>query len=747
MTIQRFLSSVCALVVLVQSSAIVQSQDCNNGVCGKISNAGTIRFTKKSAQFRNAGPTSNVNNDQGVIEFRGTTSAFSGAQPLGSSTASRIGGWVVWTATDSNQIVQPRYFTNLGVSGLNKFIGDSCFVAGAYRVDAGTGRRLYNGLFCYDGTRQQSIVAEHGLNSYDKLELQNALSANTKTLSADTATVRGLFLNNKNNIGGLDVRTGGVLNLLSNGVSSALLSVHGDTSRILVNTNASQLILKDSSTMLADNGGRVDVNSTYQPAAFIIQEGSSFRINAGGNGGQYHLFANTAMNVEGYYVNIYPALTNAYYECSSTVRYISQINGQNLQASASPVANRYGKLETIGANKLANGNVYIKCGFWVNPGTRPHTVTIPKNNSLFVYNENYALTPVQYDTAATDCQTQSEVIGNFVQMVPSDISARSLTFNNRLTTLSFSDHTGVPQSFGINSQPNTDPNNFVAASDVKRKLTVSYTNPQSGSAQWKARIQAAFRESECSTLRASRLLGAVRTFNDPTSGSPNKIGVAYNRSVDSSCILHWVSAEEISHSGSNTLASGNDLLLRSAPSVIYSVRPGRWSNPATWSDRTEPFPFDSVVVYHNVWAGFTRPLSNGWDGYSTAEAFPNSMAASVVIDGGDSASATAALIFGLDSTAANNNGLFRYGNIPSLSSTAPGTGAQLEIRDCGARGSLEAVQSTNFTQFALFRTSVQPAVRGLLIYQVPGALQPTVHINTLENAGWIQNGATLEVGD
>ncbi len=738
---------VCLLVALCIGFTEVRAQDCNNSACGKITNAGTIRFTKRDAQFRNAAPTSNVNNDLGTIEFRGTNSLFSGAIPLGSSAPRRIGGLVLWSSIEPNQNVQPRYYTNLGVSGLNKLIADSVFVSGSYTIANGTGRRAYTGLFCYDGTRIQAVSPEHDLNAYDRLELQNSLVGSAKTLVGDTATVRGRFLNNRNNLGGFDVRLGGVLNLLSTSVTNAPMSVRGDSSRIYVITNSSQLTVGDSSLLLAENGGRIDVNSSFQPAAFIIKPGSTFRIGTVGNGGQYHLFANTAMNVEGTYLNVFPALTNAYYECSSTVRYISSVNGQNLQASASNVPNRYGKLETIGADKLANGNVFIKCGLWVNPGTSPHTITMPANTALTIYNDNPELTSVRYDSAMTDCQTQSEVIGKMTQIVPSDIADRSLVFNNRLTTLRFTEYTTVPSSFSVNSQPNTTPNNFNAQSDVRRKLTMSYSAPISGSPKWIASIQAAFRENECTNLRTARILSAVRTFNDPSSAQPNKIGTAYNRFIDTSCVLHWISADNISFEGTNTLGSGNDFLLRSAPSTIYSVRPGRWSNPATWSDRTEPFPFDSVVIYHNVWAGFTRPVLNGWDGYSTAEAFPNSMAASVLIQGGDSNATLAGLIFGLDSTAPRNNGMFRYGSIPSLASTLPGTGCLLDIRDCDASGSMAPTTSADFSQFAQFRTSAQTAVRGLVIYAVPGGTQPTVHVNSLQNAGWIQNGANLEIGD
>jgi hypothetical protein len=74
--------------------------------------------------------------------------------------------------------------------------------------------------------------------------------------------------------------------------------------------------------------------------------------------------------------------------------------------------------------------------------------------------------------------------------------------------------------------------------------------------------------------------------------------------------------------------SANELILRAGPGVVASINPGRWSNPATWDTGEQPLAFDSVLVRHNVWAGFVRP---GLDNYQVDEAHPTELAAAINI--------------------------------------------------------------------------------------------------------------------
>lgn len=739
------LLALCGLL----SGISAEAQNLNNAACGRINNGtnGTIRFRNNNGQFQNSAPVAQVNN-AGTIDMTGTNNLFTGTLPLGSSPTNRIPGRVLWSSINPNQNVQNRWYVNLNVSGNTKNMRDSIFVGGAYNIANGTGIRTYNGTFFYDGTGNQVVIAEKNANSYNNLELQNSAVGSGKTLSNDTATVNGTFLNNANNLGGFNVQTAGVLNLRGTSNSNAPFGVNGSNSVVNLTNNSANLSLGNNSTFLADNGGRVNISSTNQPAALIVSTGSTFRLGNTATGGLFFLTGTANMNVLGTYVNQLPALTNAFYDCGTTVRYLATANGQTIQATASAEPNRYGKLETVGGNKTTNGDVHVKCGLGVNPGNGPIHQINTGTSTLFVYNGNPTLTPVTYDSALTDCQSGSEVLGNMRVEVPTTIgTTNSLTFNNRFTSVRFSTATNPPANVTINSQPATNPNNYVAGSDVNRKITVSYASPTTGTANWNATIRGGFRPAEASGLTGLASLANLRTFNSPVSINPTMIGSNYQRFTTTGCQFFWLQADDINP---NNLTSGGDLLFRGGPGIVFSGRDGRWSNPATWTNGAEPLPFDTVVVRHNVWAGFTRPATNGWDGFTTAEAYPNAMAAQVRItnQGNSTTFPNPSLIFGLDNTAPVNSGLFIIGGANQYLSNTVGTNGILNLEDCDATGTpRNNLGATDFTSYATTTTSAQPKEKGLVIFGVVGNTQPNVRVNTLNNTGWIQNGSSLEIGD
>lgn len=739
------------VALLTLSSIGMDAQNLNNAACGRVNNSGTIRFRSNTGQFQNAAPVAQVNNTNGTIDMTGTNNLFTGTNPLGSSAVNRIPGRVLWSATTPAQNVQARWYVNLNLSGNTKNMRDSIFVGGLYNIAGGTGTRTYNGTFFYDGSTAQTVVAEDGNNSYNNLELQNGGAGNAKTLSSGIATVNGTFLNNANNPGGFSVQNSGVLNLRGTSTSNAPLTVTGTGSVLNLTNSAANLTIGNTSTFLADNGGRVNVSSVFAPAALIVQTGSTYRLGNTGTGGQFHLTGTANMNVFGSYLNQFPALTNAFYECGTTVRYLATANGQTLQATAAAEPNRYGKLESSGGNKIANGDVHIKCGLAVNPNGGPIHQIAMGGSVMFIYNGNPTLTPVSYDATLADCQAGSEVIGTMRVEIPSTIgTSNALTFNNRFTTVRFTNAGNVPASFSINSQPNTAPNNYTLGSDINRKITVAYTNPLSGQPNWTSTIRAGFRPSEAANLTGLANLSNIRTWNDPAVGTPNMIGTNQQRFTQNGCEFYWLQADNISHTGTHTLGSGNDLLFRGGPGIIYTARDGRWSNPATWESGSEPFPFDTVIVRHNIWAGFTRPISNGWDGYSTPEAFPNAMAAQVRItnQGNTIQYPTPALIFGLDNTAPANNGLFIIGGASQYTASTIGNNGLLNLEDCDANGTLRTnLASGDFTTYATTTNNTQPKEKGLIIFATPTSNQPVLRVNTLNNTGWLQNGASLEIGD
>lgn len=502
--------SILALALLASAVA----QNFHNDSCGRVTNTGTIRLRSVNAVFRNDAPTAQVTND-GTIEMAAIGNQFTGRQPLGATHESRIGGTVLWSATTNDQRVQGRWYTNLSLSGARKTISDSIFVGSIYSIASGTGTRTYEGTFYYDGTQQQIIVPEKGDNAYRNLVFLDGAVGQLKLIRSDTVTVRGYFLNHASNVGGASVNSRGVLDLRQESRSEAALAAVGPQSAILLTAPTSRLRLANASVLNVDNAGYLIVSSTWKPAALTIDSGSTLRISSTGIAGLFSLLGTAAMDVHGTYINTAPSLVNATYECGTTVRYLGTYPNQQLQATSAEPNHRYGTLETQGGNKRANGDVHIGCGLVVNTGSTPHTIAMG-NYTLTVHHSDSTLTPIQFDIALTDCSAGSEIVGRVRHegLRSSIARGQPLTFNNRFTTVTFDDTTGFPQSITLTVLPSTAPNNFDAATDIQRKITVNY-GPSGIVPAWSATVRAGFRLEESRGLTGLVSLSGLRTYNAP----------------------------------------------------------------------------------------------------------------------------------------------------------------------------------------------------------------------------------------
>lgn len=728
-----------ALTLLITSAA---AQHFRNDACGRVSNTGTLRLRTVGAEFRNDAPTAQVAND-GTIEMAAVANLFTGSRPLGATPQSRIGGTVLWSAVADDQRVQARWYTNLSLAGGRKTISDSVFVGATYAIASGMGIRSYEGTFYYDGTQQQNIVPEKGDNAYRNLVFLAGAQGQPKLLRTDTATIRGFFLNHASNIGGASVNSGGVLDLHSESRSEAPFAVVDSRSAILVTGPTARLRIANASQLNIDGSGHLVVTSTWRPAALTIDSGSTLRISATGTPGRFSLLGTAAMDIIGTYMNTAPSLLNATYECGTTVRYRGTFANQILQATAADLNHRYGMLETSGGNKRANGDVHVGCGIWINTGLTPHSILMG-NYTLSVHHSDTALTPIRYDSALADCQSGSEVIGRFRHEGLRSALAygQVLTFNNRFTTITFNDTAGMPQDVMLSVLPMTAPNSFNAATDVQRKITVDYSS-RAGQPSWSATLRAAFRVEESRGLSGLARLNGLRTYNAPRTVTPNRIGRNYIRQLDTTCAFLWVEARNITPTGADGLLDESDLLLRAAPARVITARDGRWSNPRTWLDESEPLPYDTAIVLHNVWVGFVRPVANGWDGYAVPERYPHALAARVVVD---HSNRDAALIFGADSTVPTADGLFIIGGASDYLATTVGRGGLLEVVGCDTlRSPRENLSRSDFERYARSTTAAEPKEHGVVIFA--SEPRPTVRVNTLRNTGWIQNAGRLQIGD
>ena len=142
----------------------------NNGT-GKVNNEGTIQFKANNADFKNDAVITNITNTSGEIHFFGTDQTFTGTNPLTSTSALRIPGFVSYRATAGNQNIHDGYYTNLDVQDASTKIfanGTNNYFIGGNYTTAG-GNRTYTGsLVTYDGIGAQTMAAENTTNGTDR---------------------------------------------------------------------------------------------------------------------------------------------------------------------------------------------------------------------------------------------------------------------------------------------------------------------------------------------------------------------------------------------------------------------------------------------------------------------------------------------------------------------------------------------------------------------------------------------------
>ncbi len=704
------------LTVGFASALTLSAQDLiNNGhVCNNAT--GIIRFVSSNSNFENnatdntGGYRYGVKND-GVFEFTNTTtgSYFTGTQALGSDAAHRVPGTVRYAATTSTtptQKVQGAYYTHLTLRGNSgKNVEDGVFVFGTYLVEGSSGNRTYNGTFHYDGDGSlgvQTIFAENGAsagtNRYNNLDL---LDNATKQIAAGDQVI----------LDGALTHSGGMLYIL--GELDLGTTAQSNAPIGLDDVNA---VLKTGSGQATYSGGVTVTNGTVQSDAgagkVLIPAGATLALGNSANA-QVSFADGTILEIAGTFTNAYGAATNLNFACGSTVIYSNNVDGQVIVPTVE--TNPYGNLIATNANKTAGGDVYL-CG----------ELTLNSGNINMGAN---TLTMLDVSKAANFVGGLEEVIGAMQRKANTTygtfVTGTPYVFNNAHTRLTFTNGTfDNDDIFGFNVQPGTNPNQYDATKDVNRKVTWNYLNTGT---DWVATLEVAYLDSE---LPVGADESTVRFYEaSPSNLEKMSTGQAYDR-TGTTATLSYVSLGGIKPTTATVVdgtpdayfISGNDVLLRTGPAIIYAVQNGRWSNPDTWDEGAEPKPTDLVVIDgYTVHVGFTRPAV---DNYTNDETYPTQLASQVTIG----SSPNSALVFGPPEDPWTNG--------PKPTYYAFSSGTNIIINN----NTVSACYNTSSADFTTFAGNTSTA-NGLVVFE-----GTTVRTTTITNNGLISNGGVIEIG-
>ncbi len=780
------LLTLAAMVAFLAASGAF-AQNLNNTTTGQIVNAGTIRFKETDGQFLNANTTytSAYSASSGTIEFTAnntSTAYFAGTAPLGAADGSRIEGWVVYAGNSAGtQNVQGRYYSNLYMSGSDTkdFGSETVNVDHVYDVASGSGDRDYNAsTFYYDGDtgEDQTIYPESGAsggnNLYYNLYFSNG---GTKTLAT------GATCNAENEInldGNAIVMVRGTMQAVSNATvntssGSGYLAINGGEFRTNdgAGTLAGNVYIYSDGLYITDGSGEQtfsgtlevgeDPSSTASSGSFTLDQGDatvSGTLDLANANGMLTVGASRTLTIQGTFTNgeAYAGGTRANmgFDKNSTVIYSS---GSSSQLVATKEAHPYGHLEVLGGNTPEN-DVYVK-----------GTLTVD-NNDLDMTGGPYTLTMLSWDQGIT-YGNDIELVGKLARRLGTSpysgnayTASSKMKYNNNATYASVDQNVGSISELGLEIHPSTQhTGDWNATTDVQRQGFLSYTET---AGDWTATLQIGYTDSE-DPFTTDQDKNSIRFREVTGAGTSEKIstgvsgGLTHHIAYDVGSSFAWASLEGITseNNGSPTIelakvANGGQFFLRGGPTWFITINDGRWSNPGTWDEGTQPGPNDLCLVRHTVHVGYVRAIDN-YTGkeddflstnFSTDE---SELAAFVWIYSGTVGSTTyhGALMFG-SGTGANDLATPHFGlnSGASVSSVvAPYSGGPTTINSGDVFiSALDGAQSNmpDLTQRNDASASTQ-VNGGLLIFSQSEFTIPSL----LTNNGLINNHGTLIIGE
>lgn len=726
------LAAFAAGIVLFSFTA--NAQNLENGATGKVNNTGTGKIVFKAAagEFENAAAIGLITN-AGVFEMLGANNKFTGTSPLSSTAALRVPGLVSYAAPATGQNIWDGYYTNLDMKnaapklfavGTNNY-----YVSGNYTT-AGADRTYTGSTFTYDGPLAQNVAEENTGNGggYNNLSFTNV---GLKTIAEGDAIATGATIIDATTVGGGLVVNGTTPSSFTSTTTGSFTQVAGagdfsvDAAGV-VNINGAANTVGANLTV---NSGNVNLGNGTVASATTVTGALNLTDAAGASDLAVNGLA--TLNVAGGFTNADQARTNMTFAGTSLVDY--QNGATNVITTVA--SNPYGQFEISKDGAIvttnsggANNNVEVATSFAMS-GAAGSNFDLLNNGGGMVNLTSGTAGNVTYSS-------NQEVVGEF-RRTHTATTGVDYVFNNAATKTNYTTAPTGGTFFAVTVDPNGTTARYAPATDIKRDINLSYDYTA-----WVATVTAGYQfadVNEDSQWDASYNESQLR-FREGDASNDEKIstGNTYTRVAAGTGVLGSVqlagfkpTAAAVDGLADDEFLSSNDLILRAGPAIWYSVNPGRWSNPATWDEGTEP-PVDAeVVIRNNVWAGFVK----AYDTYAIPEAHPATMATKITVQSPTAAFPTPSLIIGKDAT---------YPLADFATSITPVTGITEAGRIIVEQITAPAVELSPalLTQASLDATNKVDYVAGLVVYE-NATITAT---ESLINDGVLNIGGTLGIG-
>lgn len=741
-----------------------------------IFSGGKLNLNGATSKFRSTSTDPNFIVNNGEIHFKGTDNTFADeagtadAGALGSTAALRVPGVLFYSkSTTGAQNIQSRWYSSLTMDGAaDKTIIDGVYVGADYLVNANTGNRSYTGNFYYDGAADQPIFGEAGgaSGAYANLVFQNA---GVKTLATGDEAVADNFTTEASATGGVVINgtmsiaqattldaatsltiTDGIFNTGAGaGDLSGTVTISGTTGGVLTTADAGLVTINGTTNVNA--GGTLDIASgdvtISSTGTLALADAATAELNVG---------ESRTMTVTGTFTNAHAAAVNMTFfdnatdnSTNSTVIY----DGTSTQSVVATVeTNPYSNLSLVAAPKTAPAAGIVLAGnFELADG------------NLDMKSATDATLRMMDDAATANYGgTEFEVVGKMRRDI--DDNTAMLTFNNDSTRLSITNPANV-NYFTLDVTPDytaTGQWDYEVDNDIRRRINYDY---DATTTDWAAEMQYGFKEAEAptgkwddaaflNTLRMREILSTTESEKVSTGVQPLRNDGSDDNDNFRAITLATIRGTGGAQSPQSALAEVTDnagLFLRGGPALFISVRPGRWSNPATWDEGEQPGAEDRAAIRHNVHIGFESDVDNytidedvviaqkGGGTYTDK----STIAAEILINdkfGESLASDRATLIVG----ATANVGLTDLTSNTSLAALIPNHGSILVKQHTGTAGSLTQTTMDSFkTDYAAFTSSTAILNLGLVVVPTSSLTVPV----EFDAQGLVNIGGELNVGE
>lgn len=755
------LLALAAGVVLFSTASY--AQDLYNGATGKINNEGTIRINDDNAEINNEAPINLITNT-GEIHIFGTDVDFLGTNALTSADALRIPGYVSYRNDDgaATQNVHEGYYTNLDVQDVSPknfgANGSDYFIGGNYTTAGGN--RAYNSTtLTYDGTvGTQEVAAENGTNSsntnagggyfnvaFDGAAIKNI--DNGQTIAGNTTTILGTGAPQGGATGGVvvDNAADNSSSYTANGVFTQENGAGDFTIQSASANPATVSLLADGNiidaTTQANAGGTLILGDGTNPLNTTINTNGILNLAADATA-QLDVTGSAIMNVNGGFTNLFGARTNQTFAGTSLVDY--QDGATNIVTTAA--TNPYGNFEISKSdadisptnNGGTENDINVATSFAANGGF-----------DLDMDNTTGGMVNLTSGTAGNvTYANQSEVIGTFRRTHAMN-TTDDYVFGNSATNVGFSTAPSGGNYFEVYMDKDGSTSHYDPTRDVNRQVRLGYDHTA-----WVGDVQVGYTQQDVTeaSWNAGYQESQIRFLEGRDNGTDIErvaTGNAYTDRADATATTFGTvalpgmeyTAADVDGTADAGFFASNELILRAGPGVVVSVNPGRWSNPDTWDTGAEPFAFDSVVVRHNVWAGFTR----SYDNFTGDESTPENLAAAIDIMTPDPLNGfpTPTLMIGYSDPDMINatQGIFGT-NVDA----ATGSQGRLTIGDFS--GVTEKLPAGGITTEVPFAEADVDFVGGLIVFGngTPGQGAEMTVDGELVNNGCINVGGVLSLG-